>query len=79
MEADKFKRDEAELILWSKVRYFPLPETDWFEVNEGWLRLKEGLVEFEPQYTIGKPEGRLSSKKHLIKCQFPLYPIPVKL
>jgi hypothetical protein len=47
--------EEAHLeeeILRSKVRYFPYPSCEWFEVSSGHLLLTDHRVVYEPDYVI---------------------------
>jgi hypothetical protein len=53
---------EGELLreaIRSVVRFFPLPEAEWFEICEGTLALGQGRVEFQTEYeTLGDTAGR---------------------
>jgi hypothetical protein len=67
MKAEDHKQEEHDVILLSKVRYFPLPTAEWYEICEGWLNLTEDEIDFEPQFTIGQPERGASSRHHSVK------------
>ena len=50
----------------SKVRYFPLPVAEWFEVCEGELVLTLDGITFKPRYRIEQEEEGRSSRMHAI-------------
>ncbi len=65
---------EAELereVLYSKVRYFPHPECQWFEISSGTLMLSDRQVIYEPEWVImtEEGEGALNPGSHVIPLE----------
>lgn len=67
MGKENYIQEESDVILLSKVRYFPLPTAEWYEICEGWLHLTDDVIDFKPQFTIGQPERGVSSRHHSVK------------
>lgn len=64
MDANNYGQEDTAILLWSQVRYFPLPEAAWFEICEGRLELLPTAVEFEPRYTMSQPEEGPEAQRH---------------
>lgn len=54
-------------VLRSRVRYFPLPECEWFDIRQGILTLTEGKIVFQPEHRIPSVAGEGS--KELVEIQ----------
>jgi len=57
--------EEGELLR-SRVRYFPHPVCEWFEVSTGYLTLTERRVLFEPEWQITREEDAGPEGEHRI-------------
>jgi len=55
-----------EEILRSKVRYFPLPEAEWFEICAGQLVLTSQGICFEPRYRPRESKDQRRARSHAI-------------
>ena len=53
-------------LLRSKVRYFPLPGAEWFEICEGHLVLTRESIVFEPRYFLSEYVGERTARGHEI-------------
>jgi len=60
------EREQFYGLLHSKVRYFPLPGAEWFEVCEGELFLTSRGVTFVPRYIVGQDEDERTARGHEI-------------
>jgi len=58
----RFASDEE--VLRSRVRYFPLPECQWFDIRQGILTLTGEKIVFQPEHHIPSVAGD-SSKEHM--------------
>jgi hypothetical protein len=56
----------ADSLLQSRVRHFPLPNAEWFEICEGRLFLTPDRIVFEPRYVIGWTEDDKLARRHEI-------------
>ena len=63
-----FEEPELEReLLRSKVRYFPHPICEWFEISTGDLTLTDQGIVYEPEWTIMREEeAETGSDRHLI-------------
>ncbi len=55
VETLDFADEEASLpeeILHSRVRYFPYPSCEWFEVSNGELLLTDRRISYQPEYVV---------------------------
>jgi len=57
---------EDPVLLRSKVRHFPLPVAEWFEIREGWLTLTPRRIRFEPRPRPALAEGGAASGEHAV-------------
>jgi len=53
-------------VLRSRVRYFPYPICEWFEISTGELALSDHRVTYEPEWQIMQDEAAHASGQHLI-------------
>lgn len=74
LEATKSVQEPAarKASLRSKVRYFPTPICEWFEISDGELLLEEDRLVFKPKHQIvpdsgASPEGVISIEFENIK------------
>jgi len=51
-----------EEVLRSRVRYFPLPECQWFDIRQGILTLTEAKIDFQPEHHIPSVAGEATSE-----------------
>jgi len=55
-----------EAVLQSKVRSFPLPEAEWYEICEGVLTLTHDRIVFEPRYWAPLEDKERSTRRHVL-------------
>jgi hypothetical protein len=55
-----------EGVLRSRVRSFPLPEAEWYEICEGVLTLARDRIVFEPRYWAPLEDKERTTRRHVL-------------
>lgn len=69
VETVDYESEEQETegeLLHSKVRYFPFPEAQWFEISSGDLFLTDRGVIYEPEWQLMQDEAGRADSRHVI-------------
>jgi hypothetical protein len=69
VQAADYESEEEESegeLLHSRVRYFPFPEAEWFEINGGDLMLTDQNVIYEPEWQLMRDEAGHEDNRHVI-------------
>jgi hypothetical protein len=61
--------DPEREVLRSRVRYFPCPVCEWFEISTGELTLSDRQIVYEPEWVIMQDEAAQQSGRHVIPLE----------